>query len=95
MVDRTLDAFADFVARAGVKEELMRARLAAEGGNADRSLERERPTWPAQHHYRRVDEMLDKYDWRGISTSIMTQPNTPLRCSRHWTCWTQPTPRCG
>jgi alkylhydroperoxidase/carboxymuconolactone decarboxylase family protein YurZ len=34
----------------------------------------ERATWPAQHHFKRVDEMLDKYDWRGVSTSVMTQP---------------------
>ena len=74
VVDRTLEAFAEFVTRAGLKDELMRARLPAEGGNADRSLERERQAWPAHHHYRRVDAMLQVYDWRGISTSIMTQP---------------------
>ncbi len=74
VVDRTLEAFAEFVARAGLKDELMRARLPPQGGNAERSLERERQAWPAQHHYRRVDEMLSRYDWRGISTSIMTQP---------------------
>jgi len=74
VVDRTLEAFHEFVIHADLRDELMRARLPAEGGNRDRSIERERSTWPAQHHYRRVDEMLDKYDWRGISTSIMTQP---------------------
>jgi alkylhydroperoxidase/carboxymuconolactone decarboxylase family protein YurZ len=74
VVDRTLDAFAGFVVHAGLKDELLRARLPAEGGDADRSLERERQAWPAQHHYRRVDDMLSRYDWRGISTSIMTQP---------------------
>jgi len=74
VVDRTLDAFAGYVTRAGLHDELIRARLPLEGGNADRSLERERASWPAQHHYRRVDDMLDGYDWRGISTSILTQP---------------------
>lgn len=74
VVDRTLEAFADFATRSGLKDELLRARLSLEGGNADRSLERERQAWPAEHHYRRVDAMLGQYDWRGISTSIMTQP---------------------
>ena len=74
VVQRTLDAFADFVARAGLRDELVRARIPAMGRNAERSLERERAAWPAKHHYKRVDDMLAKYDWRGISTSVMTQP---------------------
>jgi 4-carboxymuconolactone decarboxylase len=74
VVDRTLDAFFEFVTRAGLKDELMRARLPVDGRNAERSLEKERTTWPARHHYKRVDEMLDRYDWRGISTSVLTQP---------------------
>lgn len=74
VVDRTLEAFSEFVNRAGLKDELMRTRLPVEGRNADRLLERERQAWPAQHHYQRVNAMLSQYDWRGISTSIMTQP---------------------
>ena len=74
VVERTLDAFAEYVTHANLKDELLRARLPLHGGNGDRSLERERATWPAHHHYRHVDEMLEKYDWRGISTSVMTQP---------------------
>jgi alkylhydroperoxidase/carboxymuconolactone decarboxylase family protein YurZ len=73
-VQPTLDAFADFVEGRGLQDELLRSRLPLEGGNQNRSLERERVTWPAQHHFRRVDEMLEKYDWRGVSTSVMTQP---------------------
>ncbi len=74
VVDRTLDAFADFVTRVGLKDELLRARLPIDGRNAERSLEQERANWPARHHYRRVDDMLEKYDWRGVSTSVLTQP---------------------
>jgi alkylhydroperoxidase/carboxymuconolactone decarboxylase family protein YurZ len=74
VVDRTLDAFAEFVKRVGLNEELMRARLPVDGRNAERSLANERASWPTRHHYRRIDEMLDRYDWRGISTSVLTQP---------------------
>jgi alkylhydroperoxidase/carboxymuconolactone decarboxylase family protein YurZ len=74
VVDRTLDAFAELVRDTNRTEELLRQRLPLQGSNTDRSLDRERATWPARHHYRRVDEMLEKYDWRGISTSVMTQP---------------------
>jgi alkylhydroperoxidase/carboxymuconolactone decarboxylase family protein YurZ len=74
VVQRTLDAFAEFVVRAGLEDELTQARLPAAGRNAERSLDQERATWPSKHHYTRVDDMLAKYDWRGISTSVMTQP---------------------
>jgi alkylhydroperoxidase/carboxymuconolactone decarboxylase family protein YurZ len=74
VVQRTLDAFAEFVTRAGLHDELLQARLPAVGHNAARSLDQERTTWPAQHHYKRVDDMLAKYDWRGVSTSVLTQP---------------------
>jgi alkylhydroperoxidase/carboxymuconolactone decarboxylase family protein YurZ len=73
-VQPTLDAFADFIQRKNLSDALMQARLPAEGRNGSRSLEDERATWPARHHYQRVDEMLEKYDWRGVSTSVMTQP---------------------
>ena len=76
-VQPTLDAFADLVERKNLKDELMHARLPLEGGNGNRSLEQEQATWPARHHFRRVDEMLDKYDWRGVSTSVMTQSKHP------------------
>jgi alkylhydroperoxidase/carboxymuconolactone decarboxylase family protein YurZ len=76
-VDPVLNAFAEFVDRAGLKDALMQARLPAEGHNAERSLERERPTWPAEHHFRRVDDMLARYDWRGVSTSVLTQMKHP------------------
>jgi alkylhydroperoxidase/carboxymuconolactone decarboxylase family protein YurZ len=74
VVNRTLEAFGEFIIHTNLKGELLRERLPLEGGNADRSLETERQAWPAQHHYTRVEEMLGRYDWRGISTSIMTQP---------------------
>jgi alkylhydroperoxidase/carboxymuconolactone decarboxylase family protein YurZ len=74
VVQRTLDAFAEFVVHAGLQDELMHARLPAEGLNAERSLDQERAAWPAQHHSKRIDDMLAKYDWRGLSTSVMTQP---------------------
>jgi alkylhydroperoxidase/carboxymuconolactone decarboxylase family protein YurZ len=74
LVDRSLNAFADLITREGVRDELMQARLPAEGRNGQRSLTTERATWPVTHHFKRVDEMLDKYDWRGVSTSVMTQP---------------------
>jgi alkylhydroperoxidase/carboxymuconolactone decarboxylase family protein YurZ len=73
-VQPTLDAFAAFVERKDLSNELLSARLPLEGGNHNRSLEQERATWPARHHYRRVDEMLERYDWRGVSTSVLTQP---------------------
>ena len=74
VVQRTLDAFADFVEQQGLTDALRQAQLPIDGGNAARSLGAERATWPARHHYTRVDEMLDKYDWRGVSTSVLTQP---------------------
>ena len=74
VVDRSLEAFAEFVERSGLKEDLLGARLPASGRNAERVLAREQETWPSRHHYRRVDEMLSRYDWHAISTSIMTQP---------------------
>ena len=52
----------------------MRHALPGSGRDGNRSLAHERATWPARHHYRRVDDMLGKYDWRGISTSVLTQP---------------------
>jgi alkylhydroperoxidase/carboxymuconolactone decarboxylase family protein YurZ len=73
-VQPTLDAFARFVESKNRLDQLIATRLPAEGRNDSRSLDEERASWPATHHYRRVDEMLEKYDWRGISTSVMTQP---------------------
>jgi alkylhydroperoxidase/carboxymuconolactone decarboxylase family protein YurZ len=74
VVDRTLEAFGEFLIHTGLKDDLLRQRLPSEGRRPERALDRERAEWPAKHHYRRVDDMLGKYDWRGISTSIMTQP---------------------
>ena len=84
VVQRTLDAFADFVSRAGLRDELGGARIPATGRNAERSLERERAAWPAKHHYKRIDDMLAKYDWRGISTRRRrtTTPGSPSRTAR-------------
>jgi alkylhydroperoxidase/carboxymuconolactone decarboxylase family protein YurZ len=73
-VQPTMDAFARFVESKNLRDELISAQLPAEGRSGSRELEDERSRWPARHHYRRIDEMLEKYDWRGVSTSVTTQP---------------------
>ena len=62
--------------RLGRLEEIENTQLPLEGRMPERSLDEERDRWPApasaeENAWR--ERMLEKYDWKGVSTRIRTQ----------------------
>ena len=74
VVKRSLNAFADLLARRGGTDELLRDRLPI-SGPTPRSREAEAATWQITAADRpRIEELMRKYGWQGISTGLRTQP---------------------
>jgi alkylhydroperoxidase/carboxymuconolactone decarboxylase family protein YurZ len=75
VVRHSLNAFADVLAKHGRIEELRSHHLPASGPTTPRSREAEQAGWQVSAENRpRVDALMEKYGWRGISTGLRTQP---------------------
>ena len=75
VVRRSLNAFADLLARRGRVDELHQDRLPISGPSTPRSREAESATWQIKEAERpRIEELMGKYGWQGISTGLRTQP---------------------
>jgi alkylhydroperoxidase/carboxymuconolactone decarboxylase family protein YurZ len=77
VVNRSLDVFAEAIAGTPYRDELLRARLPAEGPNASRTLEEERKTWlwgRGDDEFPRRQELMDRYGWQNISAMLSSQP---------------------
>ena len=75
VVRHSLNAFADMLVNRGRIEELRQAAIPASGPTAPRSRELEQASWRILPEDReRVEELMQKYGWQGISTGLRTQP---------------------
>lgn len=75
VVRHSLNAFADLLARRGSIDDLRQHAMPAAGPSAPRSREVEQASWHIRPEDReRVDALMQKYGWPGISTGLRTQP---------------------
>jgi alkylhydroperoxidase/carboxymuconolactone decarboxylase family protein YurZ len=75
IVNRSLQVFADLVAKSGKLDELLHSRLPEQGPNSERDMEQERATWlVSDADFPRREEFMRKYGWYGISAMLSTQP---------------------
>jgi alkylhydroperoxidase/carboxymuconolactone decarboxylase family protein YurZ len=75
VVRHSLNAFADVLIDRGRIDELRRAAVPASGPTAPRSREAEQAGWHIQPEDReRVEALMHRYGWQGISTGLRTQP---------------------
>src|SRR5262249_11908861 len=75
VVRHSLNAFADVLVNRGRIDELRRTAVPASGPSAPRSREAEQASWDIRPQDReRVESLMQKYGWQGISTGLRTQP---------------------
>ncbi|MBI3919137.1 MAG: carboxymuconolactone decarboxylase family protein [Betaproteobacteria bacterium] len=74
-VTRAVRIFRCVVTELGRMDEITKTQLPLDGRNAERSLEKERPTWRVpDDRFPRREELMRKYGWHGISAGLRLQP---------------------
>ena len=74
-VVRAARVFQEAVTDLGRMGEITQTQLPLDGRSAERSLERERPTWGVpDERFPRREELMKKYGWQGISAGLRLQP---------------------
>jgi alkylhydroperoxidase/carboxymuconolactone decarboxylase family protein YurZ len=74
-VVRAARVFRQVITELGRMDEIKETQLPLEGRSAERSLERERPTWRVpDDRFPRREELMRKYGWHGISAGLRLQP---------------------
>jgi alkylhydroperoxidase/carboxymuconolactone decarboxylase family protein YurZ len=75
VVRHSLNAFADVLINRGRLDELRRAALPSSGPTTPRSRDVEQASWHIRPEDReRVETLMHRYGWQGISTGLRTQP---------------------
>ena len=74
-INRAGRLFHRVITELGRMDEITQTQPPMEGRSAERSLDAERATWPeTKDRLPRVEEMLKKYGWDGISAGLRLQP---------------------
>lgn len=74
-INRAGRLFHRVITELGRMDEITKTQPPIEGRNTERSLDAERTTWPeTKERLPRVEEMLKKYGWDGISAGLRLQP---------------------
>lgn len=74
-VEAAAEVFRRVAVDLGRLGEVTESQLPLEGRRAERSLERERPTWGVpDEEFPRREELLAKYGWEGLSAGLRLQP---------------------
>ena len=71
----------------GRLDEITKTQLPLEGRMPERSLEKERKSWPAAKSAEEAalrDALIAKYGWKGVSTRIRTQAHQGNESIRSW-----------
>lgn len=72
---RAARVFQQVITELGRINEIRETQLPLDGRSAERSLERERPTWRvSDERFPRREELMRKYGWQGISAGLRLQP---------------------
>ena len=70
---RATRVFKQVVFELGRMDEITKTQLSRDGGNAQRSLERERAGWKTPESPKR-EKFLQKYGWKSLSAGLRLQP---------------------
>ena len=74
-ITRATRVFRKIITKLGRMKEIKQTQPPLDGRNAERSLEKERPTWRVpDERFPQREAMLKKYGWHGISTGLRLQP---------------------
>ena len=74
-ITRAARVFRKIITKLGRMKEIKRTQPPIEGRNAERSLEKERPTWRVpDERFPLREALLKKYGWYGISAGLRLQP---------------------
>ena len=84
---RGLRVCIEVLGRMGRLEEITGTQLPLDGRAAERSLEKERRSWPAPKSSEEAalrEQLAEKYGWHGVSTRIRTQAHQGYESIKSW-----------
>ncbi len=74
VLDPALDVFVQVAGELGLLEEVRRTQLPLDGRDSSRNIEEERSTWdPADRDDPRLEALVSRHGWLGISTGVMAR----------------------
>jgi alkylhydroperoxidase/carboxymuconolactone decarboxylase family protein YurZ len=78
-VDPAIEIFEKISQELGLEEELSKSQIPVDGTASSRSLEEERPKWhPEDAADPRLQDMIDRHGWLGVSCGLMLRPQHHL-----------------